>query len=311
MQLADLAAMVTEKVGKLDDASLVACKNFIRQRHEMVVDSYPWKDTIGLFEVPVSTDSPLVVLPFECGRPWAVWDKDAGLDIPVTSLTAIIQTNPKALENLGGTLRFTEVESVGVPWQLEHGEIIGASCLPGSVADKDVVVGITGLHADNEDRHISQSMQLLEEPASFPHGYSLVLRISKPTTADRIRIWRMSDGSSFDIPAGCTECRFARIRLISPARADMTLGLVGKRKLQPMVLDTDSPMVRGIDNALLAFAQGDMLERSRQYQKAAAKNTEGSALIEGARDLERNQSAKDSRILPLVYREEGEWVGQW
>lgn len=91
----------------------------------------------------------------------------------------------------------------------------------------------------------------------------------------------------------------------------MTLGLVGKRKLQPMVLDTDSPMVRGIDNALLAFAQGDMLERSRQYQKAAAKNTEGSALIEGARDLERNQSAKDSRILPLVYREEGEWVGQW
>src|SRR5262245_35466441 len=108
MQLATIAQMVCEKVGKLDDPSRIACKTFIRQRHEMIVDSYPWKDTLTTFEVEVVSGQNMVVLPFECGRPWAVWDRIAGLDIPVTSLTAIIQTNPTALENVGGLYRFVE-----------------------------------------------------------------------------------------------------------------------------------------------------------------------------------------------------------
>ena len=65
--------------------------------------------------------------------------------------------------------------------------------------------------------------------------------------------------------------------------------------------DTDTPALNGIDNALLAFAEGDMLERSRQYGKAQIKYQEAASQVQIMKDLENGQRQSISRIIPYTY----------
>lgn len=90
-----------------------------------------------------------------------------------------------------------------------------------------------------------------------------------------------------------------RIRLIPATSTAGSLFALGKLKLQALG-DNDSPVLRGVDNALLAFAEGDMYERSRQFSKAQAKFTEAAAQIQIMRDLEKGQQQSVSRIIPVV-----------
>jgi len=62
--------------------------------------------------------------------------------------------------------------------------------------------------------------------------------------------------------------------------------------------DNDSPCLRGIDNALLAFAEGDMLERARKYAQAQVKYTESAAQVEVMRSIETGQQQKNFSIIP-------------
>ncbi len=90
-----------------------------------------------------------------------------------------------------------------------------------------------------------------------------------------------------------------RIRLIPATSQAGSLFALGKLKLQSLG-DNDSPVLRGVDNALLAFAEGDMYERSRQFSKAQAKFTEAASHIQIMRDLEKGQQQSVSRIIPVI-----------
>ena len=75
-------------------------------------------------------------------------------------------------------------------------------------------------------------------------------------------------------------------------------------KLNWVVLgDDDTPALNGVDNALLAFAEGDMLERARQYSKAQIKYQEAAAQVQIMKDLENGQRQSISRIIPYTYND--------
>ena len=90
-----------------------------------------------------------------------------------------------------------------------------------------------------------------------------------------------------------------RMKPVPVPDAAGTLFVLGKLKWVTLG-DDDSPILNGIDNALLAFAEGDMLERSRQYQKAQLKFTEAAAHVQIMRDLENGQKQNISRIIPYT-----------
>lgn len=90
-----------------------------------------------------------------------------------------------------------------------------------------------------------------------------------------------------------------RIRLVPATSTAGTLFALGKLNLQTMG-DSDSPVLRGIDNALLAFAEGDMYERSRQFAKSQVKFTEAAAHIQIMKDLEKGQQQSITRIIPMI-----------
>jgi hypothetical protein len=83
----------------------------------------------------------------------------------------------------------------------------------------------------------------------------------------------------------------------TPQTADNVL-ILYKRKIRPLVNDSDGTEIGGIDNALLSAAIADMLEGQRQYAKAQLKAGEASQLASAAADLETNQSANIIRLIP-------------
>ena len=75
--------------------------------------------------------------------------------------------------------------------------------------------------------------------------------------------------------------------------------MLGKLKVTALG-DSDSPKINGIDNALLAYVEADMLEHVRQYGKAQVKQQEAAGQMMLVRDLETAQSARVSKLIPEV-----------
>lgn len=106
-----------------------------------------------------------------------------------------------------------------------------------------------------------------------------------------------------------------RIRLVQKPRETKTLTVLGKVKLR--IIDEnnqyqtrnltqilDKPAISNLDNALLCFAEADMLTRERQYSKAQMMQAEAVAQVKVAVGVEKNQSANNLQVLAV---DSGEW----
>jgi hypothetical protein len=91
---------------------------------------------------------------------------------------------------------------------------------------------------------------------------------------------------------------YPRIKPVPVPDMDGTGYVLGKLKWVALT-DNDTPCLRGIDNVLLAFAEGDMLERGRQYGKAQNKYAEAAAGVKIMTDLEKGQQQSISSVTPL------------
>ena len=90
-----------------------------------------------------------------------------------------------------------------------------------------------------------------------------------------------------------------RIKPIPTPKTAGTLFALGKLKFVEMG-DSDSPVILGAENSLLAYAEADMLERAMQYQKAQIKFGEAGNMLQICRDLDNVQPDKMNTIVPMV-----------
>lgn len=107
---------------------------------------------------------------------------------------------------------------------------------------------------------------------------------------------RATPGSFINLPKDGSG--YCRIKPVPVPDAAGTMFVLGKLKWVALG-DTDSPCLRGIDNALLAFAEADMLERGRQYAKAQTKFTEAGVHVGIMKDIEKGQQQSMSSITPM------------
>jgi len=103
-------------------------------------------------------------------------------------------------------------------------------------------------------------------------GQSVIRLVQKPSTAKDVTILGKS-----------------KVRVVDSD------GLFQTRSLSQ---DGDSPILRGIDHGLLAYAEGDMLTRERQYGKAQLVYAEASSTLRVAFNLERGQEASEIQVTP-------------
>lgn len=92
--------------------------------------------------------------------------------------------------------------------------------------------------------------------------------------------------------------RRVRVRLVGVPDNGTVVRVLGKAKCPGLADDSDEPVIQGIENCLLAFAQGDMLQKERQYNKANLCYTEAVALLERLKAIEVVQEANNKRFIP-------------
>jgi hypothetical protein len=306
MNLSEMANHVCQKIGKTDPESLAACKGFIRRRHELCYSSMLFKDSLDVFDVSALT-LPIVVLPVEVGRPLAVWEKDSGMQIDLENLATVILRDPGLLaRGTYGTLSFSEGPATGWPFDLGEGSQLS---FVNHAGNPPVKLTISGAGQSTQLPTLpGESSQTLTVPSgvfALSNYWHRIDRMSRPAVPYPIAVYQVATGAQWYWPADMEEVAIPTIRMVPPLAEPTELQVYGKKRFRQMQSDGDSPMVRGLTNALLAFAQADMLERARQYAKAAAKNSEATSMLTVARDEEVNQSAFDARVVPQVPAMEG------
>lgn len=91
----------------------------------------------------------------------------------------------------------------------------------------------------------------------------------------------------------------ARVRFHRPLDAARPIIFVCKRKCVELVNDSDTPLISGVDQCLIALTMGDLYEWARQFGKAQVKFQEGLQLLQKMKDIETQQSGRVSRIVPI------------
>ena len=113
-----------------------------------------------------------------------------------------------------------------------------------------------------------------------------------------------------------TTAGVCRIRLVQKPKETKTLTILGKLKIRiidsdsqfqtrNLLQDGDQPSIYNIDNALLSFAEGDMLARDRQYAKSQLMMQDAVAQVKVATNVEQSQAANN---LQLNVVDSGEWT---
>lgn len=312
MNLGSMATFITSKLGKSDAASVALCKGFIRQRHEMVYDSGLWKDSLVIkcFDLPTrdATDSnPYTedisssiyemefALPYEIARPIDVIYNSN--HIGARDMQFMFASQPSDIKGAGVPVSFTEIEPVAVsklttnePFKVQLKAYVNA-------ADNGVAMHFKGIL---NDLPVHEDLSLANGNYYGSQDFDTLLYVSKPVTSGEVLF---SNGSSTEtIPAEETKYSLVRLRLnLQPTYVSgetIPLVVLGKKRIRPMRHDSDEAQIRNIDNALIAFTEGDMLERGRQYGKAQIKYSEGTQMVQLAQDVERGQSAAVSVLHP-------------
>lgn len=307
MNLGDIAELVTSKLGKTDVDSVAICKKFIRHRHQMIYDSDLWKDSIAIlqFNLPEyfnDTDyAQEMSFPYEIDRPMAIALDDQTLNY--AEIQYLIVNQPSDLFATGTPIGFTEIEPRVFDRTLNLGEGGAFRISVNGVSDP----GDDGVQlyckGSFQGKPLADTITLTTSTVLGTKFFDKLVYVSKPVTKGPVTIDN-STGNVEEIPAECEKYFKATIRFNNKPRyvsgTSIKINVLGKRRIRPLVNDSDELQIRGIDNAMLAYVEGDMLERMKQYGKAQVKFGEGQTMLAVARDVERAQSAHVQRLTPTT-----------
>lgn len=312
MNLSDMAALVCLRLNKSDDASIAACKAFLRQRNEMVYNAALWKDTTVVDSCSASRVAdgdawrPELILPGTVARPLVIRRGEDGVDglMRPTSMESAMTLESGAFGASGTSVEYTEISPCGLPWAQDY-PWNQLTLEPRSPSDAGVVVLVNGI--DGDELKTREAVTLTAGQANTATYWSEVTSIVKPRTVGWVDI--TVAGNLFQMAPELTRTEFARVRLFrAPEWSTDGDGLpiqrkflvLGKAPLSGFASDEDGPMLRGSDNCLIAYATGDMLERGRQYGKAQLKFQEGGAMLQQMISVDVAQSAGVMRLIPEV-----------
>lgn len=309
MILSDLASMICGTVGQTDDDSVAACKLYLQRRHEMIWNSRLWRDSIGFGTVSVIANQTYVGAPRDLTKVLCVRESVGMTAMGVTQTEAVLLANPDYFDTANPARSFSPAGSaVAVP--TAPGTL---SVLSGGAESTDVTFTYCyelSTSAGASNRRIETRTFTSAEFASGTNvlNVAAVLSVHKPVTDWHLEI---SIGGDILYTMATDEkdaARRARIHLTSPASESVDLLFIGKRAPNRFTEDEDSPSLDGMDNALINFAQGDMLKRARHYSKAQAEFQEGAAHLASLIEQERGQNASVIQITPFV---EPSGVSNW
>jgi hypothetical protein len=314
MTLSDIASLITDKLGRTDTTSIAIAKRFINRRYQMIWDSTLWLESLATAfahvqdrDVTISADPDVYYAggsSSKIDRVLAATYSEADVEqitrITVFSDYVLIYADANASRSVGDTVYVNGVPSQGVDFGSVERSISG-------INGKQVVTEL-----------VTSSSFKVAKPSSISYAADFTsitgflspdanafaeIQVSEWWNHFRVDPGRMIDqGNSPQTPEGFIHLPKdasgnPRIRLLPTPPKEGLLHVLGKLKWVALG-DNDSPSVHGFDNILLAYGEGDMLERSRKYSKAQVKFQEAGELLAAARQQQAEQFASEIRIIP-------------
>ena len=328
MNLTTMATYVCGKLRLTDTTAIARCKTYIAQRYEMIYADQLWKDSLfafdfvwnydgtdnylyppgnsqlltqaGYFLLPQSVDRLVALRTADRGlscRPFEFYfrnDFDVFLNegtpfdfVILPPVVAMTIPSANASNSVTPTITITSPEGadgVGVTFHIEYMDFYGNR--------RETNLNVQGV--------TPVSIIPTEELQTAMGTMSELLVISRPVTVGFSSINGL-EGESIVMKATQTtlEPRL-RIRLAQRPGKNTNIRALIKRKCQSLSGNYDVPVLRGVTNCLLAFAQADMLQFDHQYGKSQALAQEALALLEQLKKQAVVQELNSVQVTPVT-----------
>lgn len=333
MTLDEAANYVCKKVRRQDATSIVRCKEYLQQRAEMVWNDQLWKeslaetfiayspDTLNTSSFYHSTDG-ILRLPIGCEKVIAIresaWDYAGAPQANVLGGLVPVQWEDAfadEFEWLGkeGTARkFIILPPCVYAFQPNNNAANGSGSSIGVSLDMtnhftDAEASVSMVYVDAYGNHKTYSGRYQSSPFFGGGTGMLACQVNDFAKGSSLQAWTLRFyifGTGYDTVRAITFTTDAgqapkqsRIKLINRPDRDSYYRILCKREFPGWLELVDAPMQSSV-NALLAFAQGDMLQHMFQYGMAKECFSEGEALLEQLKRVETVQQAHRQRIIP-------------
>lgn len=325
MTLEDMASFVTSKVRQTDAAAVARCKLFLRQRYEMIWNDALWRASVYRHDftyevapaVAAASQPPfgnywcapagIRALPPTVDRVLALRRTSGGL--PVEQAEGLFRYGVDEFEESGTPVKFIVLPPavVDVSSRLTATDLTDTPhALVGTASDAGKTLRIRYLDPYGQEKTESLVLDADANQEMVGKG-SVILSVTKPETDGAIT-WSNDGDQLFVMAATATAAdRHPRIQLLPKPTADTAFKCLVKKQASRLEDDSDAPEIPGVDNALMSFAQSDMLQAARQYGKAQAVAQEAIALLAQLKRLEVVQQASRCQVVPVVDEMTGDW----
>lgn len=298
-----MATFVCNKVNQSETEDIAAGKLFLQRRYEMIWNDQLWKDSLVEYTQTLSADGyvesstwlptkQVLLLPPEFDKVGAVRTDTRKLDIQSSEIFYRIDADSFAANGTNRDYRHLPkaVWEYDTGSETTFGTHLAASGDAGSAYNAEYVSddGITVLP-------VPGTLQAADSPITGPASK---LNFFNTIAVDSLIYIYSGNGSQLAYTTDGQAPRRCRIQLVGAVSYPCTIRVMGKARASAFSGDTDEPIISGLENCLLAFAQADMLERERQYGKAAAIFQEGQLLLDQLKKQEVVQQAHYQRIIP-------------
>jgi hypothetical protein len=302
MTLSQLTDHLCQKVGQTDDQSAAAAKGFIQARYRMIWDMALWKNSQVLLSCFSDSVAPSqIILPETIERVLGVRNGSNEVLAQVAPGT-VLAYDPGLFSATGRETNFIHLPGVVSRKILPHALRVSFTPLAvDSSTPADAFLGLKVFIRGGASAELQEevTLGLVGQPSTTFQYYDEVTVISKPRTPGDVLVDFDGTGGAILLWADQTIAPLhARVQMLPAPTEPASYLIHGKLRCRGLAHASDTPQLDGVENAVLAFAQGDMLERQRQYAKAQLKIKEGQTLIQELLDLETNQTAYEQRIIP-------------
>lgn len=289
--LAEMTDSVCSMIGSWSPESRIDVRESLRRNYQMVYDGYLWCESQVMARVVA--DGEQLVAPEYIGRIIALRPYTTLMPAFPVDQAIYFQTYPDIFSYTGNAFAFSYLPSVAVNKLMSQNEkLLITSSSPKDDGAELFIKGQTlGIEA-------SENPVL---PIETENTYDTPLTIAKPVTAGDVTITGKDSGTIYGkILAGERERRYIRMWLQQHSGTPFDVLILGKLKIQPLVTDQDTPALRDIQNVLINAAATDMLTKMGNAAGATVAKGKADAAMKTLMDLERQQSAQQPRIIPMV-----------
>jgi hypothetical protein len=296
--LLEMTDAVCARCGDWTPPTRILIKEFLRRSYQAVYDLALWPESLVM--VRLNSDGCQVILPDYIDRVVALRADVGGFNLPSEELVNYFAVTPGIFEqNTGGAMAYTVLTPVGVAVLPPVRELLSL------VSDNDLDKSPVMIRGENAGGIVEESVTLNGiQPVYTVSTYDTPLTVAKGITLGKVTVMGAGSNEVLEVLLP-NERERKHMRLwIQPNSENIhNCLLLGKRHINPLIQDEDTPMIRAIANVLISLAATECFIKAGNAAGIAEFKGKADAALKSLLEQETNQQTRSPRVVPYV-----EWV---